>query len=140
MTNIPTEFDWYDAWILAALIYAQEESAPVPLWRLIATADALGKLIVFREELEVALARLDRAGYVRVVPDGFEATAKALALKAPGAPVLIVERAIGSKPWSQHAQVPKTSEEIYVSAEAHAAALKKYRKEFRRMYRDAPDA
>lgn len=67
-------FEWYDSWILAALIWATDREAAVPLWRLIATADALNKAIVSRGELELGIGRLARAGYVRVVPDGFEPT------------------------------------------------------------------
>ncbi len=27
-------FEWYDAWILAAVVYASDGKEPVPLWRL----------------------------------------------------------------------------------------------------------
>jgi hypothetical protein len=84
--GLPT-FEWYDAWILAAVVYASDGNGPVPLWRLIWTADALNKAMVTRSELELAIGRLVSAGYVRVVSEGFEATSKALALRAPGPPV-----------------------------------------------------
>ena len=57
MTEAAPEFEWYDAWILAAVIYAKEGEGPVLLWRLIAIADALNKAIVSRDELEMALGR-----------------------------------------------------------------------------------
>src|SRR5262245_52729489 len=100
MDDSDLKFDWYDAWILAAVVWATEEDAPVPLWRLISTADALNKAIVTRSELECGIRRLVRAGFIGVVPDGFRATPRALALKAPGPPVEIVSRAIGAQEWS----------------------------------------
>ena len=123
-------FEWYDAWILAAVIYAMEGDAPVPLWRVISIADALNKAIVTRGELELALGRLDRAGYVRAVEGGFVATPAALALKAPGPPVENVSQAIGAGEWSPQYDLPRTSDEVYVSAAAYSKAVKKYGKEF----------
>jgi hypothetical protein len=135
MKNDSPEFEWYDAWVLAALIYAADGAAPVPLWRLVAVADALNKAIVSREELEFALARLDRAGYVRAVSDGVEVAPTALALQTPGPPVEHIARVIGAKPWSPQAEMPRTTDEAYVSADAYAKAVKKYRKEFWKEYR-----
>jgi len=128
-------FEWYDAWILAAVVYAGEGTGPVPLWRVIGTADALNKAMVTRSELELAIGRLVSAGYVRVVSDGFEPTSKALALKAPGPPVENVAKAIGAAEWSARAEMPQTTDTTYVSAEAYAKAEKKYRKEFWKEYR-----
>jgi hypothetical protein len=133
--NVPPDFEWYDAWVLAALIYATDGAAPVPLWRLVGVADALNKAIVSRGELEFALARLDRAGYVRAVSGGFEATPTALALKAPGPPVENVAHAIGARPWSPQAEMPRTADEVYVPAGAYAKAVKKYTKDFWKAYR-----
>lgn len=124
------EFEWYDAWILAAVIYAGDGKAPVPLWRLIGIADALSKAVVNRGELELGIGRLVRAGYVLALPGGFEPTPAALALKAPGPPVENVAQAIGAKEWDSKAEMPRTTEEVYVTAEAYKKAIKKYRKEF----------
>jgi hypothetical protein len=121
-------FEWYDAWILAAVVYASDDKGPVPLWRLIGTADALNKSIVTRSELELGIGRLVGAGYVRVVSEGFEATPKALALKAPGPPVENIAKAIGAAQWSAQAEMPQTADAIYVTAEAYAKAERKYRK------------
>jgi hypothetical protein len=119
-------FEWYDAWILAAVVYASDAKGPVPLWRLIWTADALNNAIVTRSELELAIGRLVSAGYVRVMSEGFEATSKALALRAPGPPVQNIAKAIGAA----QAEMPQTTDASYVTAEAYAKAEKKYRKEF----------
>jgi len=121
-------FEWYDAWILAAVVYGSDSETPVPLWRVIGTADALNKAMVTRSELELALGRLVAAGYVAVVPGGFEPTSKALALKAPGPPVEHIAKAIGAAAWSQEAELPRTTDAAYVTAEAYAKAEKKYRK------------
>ena len=129
------EFDWYDAWILAAVVWATEGDAAVPLWRLIHIADALNKAIVSRSELECGIRRLVRAGLVSVAPDGFKAMPRALALKAPGPPVEIVSRAIGAREWSPHSEMPHTQDATYVSVDAYEKALKKYRKEFGKLYR-----
>jgi hypothetical protein len=128
-------FEWSDAWILAAVIWASDGEAPVPLWRLIAIADALNKAILSRDELEVGIGRLARAGYVRAAPDGFEATPTALALKAPGPPMEIVARAIGAREWSPQTEMPRTAEAVYVSVEAYRKALKKYGKHFWKEHR-----
>jgi hypothetical protein len=87
MAHGTPDFEWYDAWILAAVVYASDGAEAVPLWRVVGVADGLNKAIVSRDELELALARLTQAGYVRVVPDGFAPTQKAITLKVPGPPV-----------------------------------------------------
>ena len=135
MTEVVPPFEWSDAWILAAVIWATDAEAPVPLWRLIAIADALNKAIPSRAELEVGIERLVRAGYLRAVPDGFEATPAALALKAPGPPMEIVARAIGAREWSPQTEMPRTTAAVYVTAEAYGKALKHYSKQFWKEYR-----
>lgn len=134
MAEAVPEFEWYDAWILAAVIYASDGATPVPLWRVISIADALNKAVVTRDELELAIGRLAGAGYVRAVPDGFEATPAALALKIPGPPVENVARAIGAREWSPRAEMPRATGATYVTAEAYEKAVKKYRGEFWKKY------
>jgi hypothetical protein len=134
MDESELKFDWYDAWILAAVVWATEEDAPVPLWRLIGTADALNKAIVSRSELECGIRRLVSAGLVCAVPNGFKATPRALALKAPGPPMEIVSKAIGAEEWSPHSEMPQTGETKYISVDAYNKALKKYRKDFWTLY------
>ena len=128
-------FEWYDAWILAAVVYSAEGEEPVTLWRLIWTADALNKAIVTRSELELAIGRLVAAGYIQVASEGFAPTSKALALKAPGPPVEHIAKAIGAAEWSAQAELPQTTSSHYVTAEAYVKAEKKYRKEFWKAYR-----
>ena len=134
MDESDPKFDWYDAWILAAVVWATEEDAPVTLWRLIGTADALNKAIVSRGELECGIGRLVSAGLVCIAPDGFKATPKALALKAPGPPMEIVSKAIGAQEWSPQSEMPQTQGATYVSVDAYNKALKKYKKEFWTLY------
>jgi hypothetical protein len=135
MDESDPKFDWYDAWILAAVVWANEEDAPVPLWRVIGTADALNKAIVTRGELECGIGRLVTAGFICVVADGFKAMPRALALKAPGPPMEIVSKAIGAQEWSPQSELPQTKETTYVSVDAYNKALKKYKKEFWKRYR-----
>jgi len=135
MAKVAPTFERYDAWILAAVIWGSDGGGPVPLWRVIAIADALNKAIVSRGELEVGMERLVRAGYVRAVPDGFEPTPMALALKAPGPPMEIVAKAIGAREWSPRNEMPRTTSAAYVTAEAYGKALKKSQKEFWKKYR-----
>ena len=139
MAHETADYEWYDAWILAAVVYASDGSAAVPLWRVVGAADGLNKAIVSRDELELALARLTQAGYVRVVPDGFAPTQKAMALKVPGPPVESIARAIGAKSWQPGAPMPRTSDETYVSADTYREAVKKYRKEFWKAHRAERD-
>ena len=131
-----SEFAWYDAWILASVVIASDGGAPVPLWRLIGTADALNKAILTRGELELAFGRLVNAGYVRVVSEGFEPTPKALALTVPSpSPVEDTAKAIGAREWSAQAELPRTTSTTYVTAEAYEKAVKTYRKDFWKKYR-----
>ena len=123
----------------AAVIWGSDRETPLPLWRLIATADALNKAVVSRDELELGIGRLARAGYLRAVPDGFEATPAAVALKAPGPPMEIIARAIGAREWSPRAEMPRTTDAAYVTAEAYGKALKKYRTQFWKGYRRRTD-
>jgi hypothetical protein len=69
-----------------------------------------------------------------VAPDGFKATPRALALKAPGPPMEIVTTAIGAQEWSPQSEMPRTQEATYVSVDAYNKALKKYKKEFWKRY------
>jgi len=122
-------FEWYDAWILAAVVYASDDKgSPVPLWRVIGIADALNKAMVTRGELELAMGRLVGAGYVRIATEGFAPTPRAVALKAPGPPVEYIAKAIGAAEWTQEAELPRTTDATYVTPEAYAKAEKKYRK------------
>src|SRR5262249_12158014 len=117
------------------IVWANEDDAPVPLWRLIWIADALNKAIVSRGELESGIGRLVSAGLVCVVPEGFKATPRALALKAPGPPMEIVSKAIGAQEWSTQSGMPQTQSATYVSVDAYGKALKKYHKEFGKLHR-----
>lgn len=125
------EFEWYDAWILTALLFARDEKEPVSLKDLIAVADGINKAMVTRSELEVGIGRLVAAGYVRVVSEGFELTPKALALPPlTGLGMDIVSEAIGAKEWSPDLEMPSSTSEVYVTRDAYAKAEKQYRREF----------
>lgn len=139
MSGTEPPFEWYDAWILCALLAAIEGEAPVPLWRLIAVADGINKAIVSRGELEVGIGRLVAAGYVRASAEGFEATPKALAITTqPGGHWMDqIEEAIGAKEWAPGLGMPRTTAETYVTSDAYSRALKKYHKEFSRKHKES---
>lgn len=129
MAAIAQTFEWYDAWVLAAVICASEKESPVPLWRVIGTADALNKAVVTREELELAIGRLADAGWLRVVDEGFEPSPAALELKQLGDPVENVRVAIDARESSQSDQA-QTAREWFVSAEAYEQAVRTFQEEF----------
>ena len=131
------EFDWYDAWVLAAVLFASKEYSPVLLWRVVAAGDALNKAIFTRDELELAFGRLVRADYIQVGIDGFAVTAKALELDVTNPAIESIARAIGAKLWSPSASTSTTPDETYVSRDAYAGAVKKYEKEFWQRYRSS---
>jgi len=139
LSGAPSEFDWYDAWLLAALLLASEGCSPVPLWRVIAAGDGLNKAILSRDEIELALGRLWHAGYTQVGPDGFAPTeaARALNVKESMIDVDSVARAIGAKPWSAALPMPRTPDETYVSRDAYEGAVKRYNQWFWQKYRSS---
>lgn len=128
MPNPEPAFEWYDAWILCALLVAIDRENPVSLPLLIGCADGINKAMVTRGELEEGIGRLVAAGYVRVAGAGFELTPKALALKSlPGG--LFVDSiggAIGAREWEPDSELPSTTAEVYITRAAYQRAEKQY--------------
>jgi hypothetical protein len=120
-----SKFERYDAWVLAAVVYANGGREPVSLRGVIQVADGLNHAILSRDELELAFARLDRAAYVRVVPGGFQPTPAALAIRKPVPFTEVIDlfaRAIGAPKWSSQGELPQASTENYVSKIAYEQA------------------
>jgi hypothetical protein len=63
MHNNDPIYQWSDAWLLLAIIYASQNGTPT-LAKVIATGDAINHAIFTPTELERGLARLSRGGYV----------------------------------------------------------------------------
>ena len=105
--DIP-QFQHADAWFLAALGIC--EPGPIPLAGVIRMGDVIQRAIFYREEVNGALGRLGRAGYVIRHPDGtLELTeaGRSLAQKAKqGRGVRVydvyerVVRLLGASPWT----------------------------------------
>jgi hypothetical protein len=101
-------FLWSDVWVLQAVIAASSQASPSPLDTLIATADAINHAVLTREELNGALGRLSRAGYIAASAAGaVELTPAGLALvRAAAWPRTwhaqgeALARELGATPWS----------------------------------------
>ena len=70
------EFNWSDAWLLLALIYAGNEGAN--LERIIEVGDGIEHAIFNPDELESGLARLTSSGYIKDNDGVFQATPKVM--------------------------------------------------------------
>jgi len=46
----------------------------------------------------------------------------------------IVSKAIGAQEWSPQSEMPQTEEATYISVDAYNKALKKYQKDFWKLY------
>jgi hypothetical protein len=130
MSGRGPSFEWYDAWILCALLIGVHYENPVSLALLIGVADGVNKAMVTRSELEVAFGRLVPAGYVRVVGGMFELTPKAMAFSSltVGRCTDNIREAIGAGDWAPGLKMPSTETEVYVTREAYRRAEKEYRR------------
>ena len=68
------EYNWSDAWILLAIVYAGNKGAT--LERIIAVGDAINHAIFEPNELESGLARLTLGGFIKEKNGVFSTTAK----------------------------------------------------------------
>lgn len=128
-----------DAWFLAAL--ANCGSGPIPLARVIARGDAMMHAILGRAEVNGALGRLGRAGYVTRHADGtIEMTeaGRSLVGNLEGVGLMQwpdrVESRLGSVPGSpaDHPQRAAQGEAEPVSEAEYDAAVESYRRSTRR--------
>ena len=129
-------FLWSDVWVLQAVIAATSQASPFSLDTLIATADAINHAVLTREELNGALARLSRAGYitasaagsVELTPAGrtlARAVARPRTWHAQGE---ALERKLEATPWSA-ASDPATAgegEPELISLDVYEAAVATY--------------
>ena len=134
------QFFWSDAWILLAAAYA-EAQGPATLPRVLSMADGLQHAIPSRPELNGALGRLSRAGYLEdgAPPFVLSAAARALVAEAArGAPSTLAQqdalaRLLGAAAWSlahdphtaDHGEAARIDETAYVAAlGVHQASFK----------------
>ena len=68
------EYNWSDAWILLAIVYAGDKGAT--LERIISVGDGINHAIFEPNELESGLARLTSGGFIKEKNGVFSATVK----------------------------------------------------------------
>src|SRR4051812_16763122 len=126
-----------DVWVLlAAAAAAIRKTTPVPLAELIAAADMINHAILTREEVNGALGRLGRAGYigataagtVSLTPSGLTLFAFAWARGTWHAQGEALARTLGAMPWSAASDPAEAGEgePELVSSEAYEAAIATY--------------
>lgn len=70
-------YNWSDAWLLLAIIYASKEGE-ARLEKIIAAADAIDHAVFEPDEFESGLARLTSGGYIKEKNGTFTATDKVM--------------------------------------------------------------
>ena len=126
------EFNWSDAWLLLAIIYAGDEGAN--LERIIEVGDGIEHAIFNADELESGLARLTENGYIKEKNGVFYAMPKVMRafLKTTSPRSYIhkdlerIEKLIGAA--SSSSDQPKRNNLKYAgfSMAAYTEAVKRY--------------
>ena len=126
-------FQWSDAWLMLAVGIVGE--GPAPLTQVLGAADGLQHAILTREELNGAIARLSRAGYLRCAMDQLELTpvGRDLVTRAGRNRSWLkqqetLERLLSAPPWSggHDPAAAGAGEPEAVSEEAYRSALRDY--------------
>jgi hypothetical protein len=127
-------FQWSDAWLMLAVGIVGGE--PAPLTQVLGAADVLQHAILTREELNGAIARLGRAGYLRYAMDRLELTpdGRDLVMRAGRNHRTwlkhqeTLERLLDAEPWSasHDPAAAGAGEPEAVSEEAYQDALREY--------------
>ena len=126
------EYNWSDAWLLLAIIYAGSGGAT--LERIIAAGDGINHAVFNPDELEGGLARLTSGGYIKEKSGVFSATDKVMRAyaktttprRAIHKELEEMEKFIGAA--SYRSEQPHSNNMRYAgfSAAAYAEAVKKY--------------
>src|ERR1044071_8853612 len=135
-----SQFSESDGWFLAAV--GNVDADRVPLERVIARADAMNYAIISRREVNGALRRLHRGGYVTRHPDGtfelMEAGRSLVAKARKGNNGLYdyyqrVVNLLWAAQWTSRDDPRRADEEAgQVSKAEYAAALRSYRDSWKR--------
>ena len=136
MTKKKIEYNWSDAWLLLAVVYAGPDGAT--LARIIEVGDVINHAIFNPDELESGLARLTSGGYLKEKNGVFVATAKVRSAytkttsprRAIHKEVEDMEKFIGAaQPMTAQ---PRANDLTYAgfSATAYAEAVAKYIQRF----------
>ena len=83
VTSGNVSHNWSDAWLLLAIIYANQDGSAT-LDRIIAAGDAINVAIFTASELESGLARLKQSGFIAENDGRFAPTAKLQLRTKPG--------------------------------------------------------
>jgi hypothetical protein len=126
------EFNWSDAWLLLAVIYAGREGAN--LEGIIAAGDGINHAIFNPDELESGLARLTSSGHIKEKNGVFTATPKVMRAYAKTTTPRTyihkdlerIEKLIGAA--SSNSEQPHTNNLKYFgfSAAAYSEAVNRY--------------
>jgi hypothetical protein len=128
MTKKKIEYNWSDAWLLLAIIYAGNEGAN--LERIIEVGDGIEHSIFNPDELESGFARLTSGGYIKEKDGVFHATPEVMSayLKTTSARSAIhkdlerIEKLIGAasatsdQPHTNNLKYPGFSPSAYTEA------------------------
>ena len=137
-TTSQEAFEWWDARVLLAIIYATRSTYSASLTAIIGVGDYINHAILTRGELETGLGRLIGAGMIVRTDDGFFLGEPAQAFWAQ----LEAERGavsndlqatasfLGAKK-SQPGDLPNPSTKAYVSNEQYEAAADEYHRSAR---------
>jgi hypothetical protein len=123
-----------DVWLLVSLLHATREKPFVSLPELIAAADGVNRAVITRGELETGFERLVPAGYALCSKEGYAPTASIREFwsKNSGKNKSLykswqkIAQFIGA-PENQAGPLPETQDELFVTKEAYAAAIERYR-------------
>lgn len=130
MVKDKIEYNWSDAWLLLAIIYAGSGGAT--LERIIAVGDGINHAIFNPDELESGLFRLTSGGYVKEKSGVFSATSKVKRAHAASPHRAIhkqleyIEKFIGAAPYTSEQPHSNNMRYAGFSAAAYDEAVKKY--------------
>jgi len=132
------EFLWSDAWLLLAIGLAAEQRPIAPLASVIELADGIQHAIPAKEEMDGALGRLQRAGYIRHTREGVEFLEQGRQLvKRPNRVFRglldrqdAIEKALHAAPWSAtyRPQSARGEEAVHVAEEEWQQLMARYRR------------
>ncbi|MEX2029559.1 MAG: hypothetical protein WD906_01095 [Anaerolineales bacterium] len=131
-------FEWWDAWILLAIIYATRSDHSASLAAIIGVGDYINHAILTRGELETGLRRLIGAGLIARADDGFlpgEPAQRFWArLEAQGGAVMNQLQSTASFLGARNGEpggLPNPSTQDYVTKEQFEAAADQYHRSAR---------
>ena len=138
MSAMRLRFTWSDAWVLAAIAIA-DDTEGATLKEIIAAGDAINGTLLSARELRCGLAKLTRAGHVRVRGELFviagaaqEAGAKILKRKCTSFCVMLsFEGFLDAEPYSLDVQSERDQDWAFqgLTDELVAAACASYQEE-----------